>query len=66
MGEEFKLEEIVPVAKELLSALKGMSKAADEVAGEFIKNEKAANWGVINEAYMAQTAAIKKAEDLGL
>ena len=49
-------------ASELLAALKDMFKAADEIAEEFIKNKRAANWGIINNAYLKADAAISKAE----
>lgn len=48
-------------APELLEACKAMFKAADEIASEFVKKEDAADWGIINEAYMKNSAAIAKA-----
>lgn len=53
---------LIAAAPDLLKACKAMFKAADEIAAEFIKKERAVNWGIINDAYSANTAAIAKAE----
>jgi hypothetical protein len=47
---------------ELLTALRGMFKAAEEIAVEFIKHKRATNWKIVNDAYCDATAAIEKAE----
>lgn len=50
--------------EELLAALKGMERAAEEIAVEFIEHKRATNWKIVNEAYVACSAAIRKAEGL--
>ena len=46
---------------DLVGALKEMFKASDEIAIEFIQKKRATNWGVVNQAYVAAEAAIRKA-----
>lgn len=48
--------------EELLAALKGMERAAQEIAIEFIEHRRAANWKIINDAYVACAKAIREAE----
>ena len=45
-------------AKQLAEALKAMQKAVDEIAEEFILHRRAANWGIINDAYVATNRAL--------
>ena len=47
---------------EMLAALEGMFKAADEIAIEFIENKRAADWGVINRAYMAAEKVVRESK----
>jgi hypothetical protein len=56
---------LIAAAPDLLAALKDMFKAADEVAAEFIQNKRAANWKIINDAYVRAERAIAKAESRG-
>ena len=54
--------QLVSAAPELLSALKHMFSAADEMAGEYIKKNKVVNWGIVKDAYCLAIVAIAKAE----
>ena len=53
---------LIAAAPELLEALKQMEIAAQEIAVEFIEHERATNWKVVNDAYIASARAIAKAE----
>lgn len=53
---------LTPLEKELLEALHGMFDAANEIAKEFIHHRRAADWGIVNKAYMVAESAIRKAE----
>ena len=46
--------------KVLEEALKGMEKAADEIAAEFIRKKRATDWAVVNDAYCATRAALNE------
>jgi hypothetical protein len=54
--------DVILAAPDLLEALKAMQSAAEEIAVEFIEHKRAANWGIINAAYVACERAIAKAE----
>ena len=45
------------LAKEMYDALNGMTAAVDEYAKEFIQHKGVCNWGIVNEAFMARSAA---------
>lgn len=45
----------------LLEACKDMLKAADELMTEYVSKQRAANWGVINQAMVDASAAIRAA-----
>ena len=49
-------------APEMLEALRGMHRASEEIAVEFIEHKRATNWGIVNDAYIAAARAIAKAE----
>ena len=53
---------LIAAAPELLDALRGMQKASEEIAVEFIEHKRATNWGIVNDAYIAAARAIAKAE----
>jgi hypothetical protein len=46
-------------AGEMKEALKGMLAAAEELLAEFASKKRAADWGVVNDAMMAASRAIK-------
>jgi hypothetical protein len=66
-GENETIEQcpLCKAAPEMLAALKDMFKATDEIAAEFIQNKRAANWKIINDAYVRAELAIAKAESKG-
>ena len=45
---------------EALEAIRGLFKASDEIAVEFIQNKRATNWAVVNEAYCRAEECLKK------
>jgi len=53
---------LIAAAPDLLEALRGMEKASEEIAVEFIERKRATNWAVVNDAYVAAARAIAKAE----
>ena len=53
-------EELEKQIEALRSALQAMFRAADEVAAEFIQNKRAANWGMINDAYLEANMALQQ------
>ena len=53
---------LLSAAPDLLDAVKAMQTACDEWAAEFTQKKRAANWGIINEAYCKAERAIAKAE----
>lgn len=52
---------LMAAAPELLDALIAMGKACEELIAERFHHKRAANWAIINDAYMKRTAAIAKA-----
>ena len=54
---------LIAAAPELLTALREMVKAVDELMTEFISKKRAADWGVINHAGVLAGLAIRKARD---
>lgn len=46
----------------MLAALKGMFKASDEIAAEFIQKKRATDWGIVNEAYLGASEILRKLE----
>ena len=53
---------LIAAAPDLLNALRGMQKAAEEIAIEFIEHKRATNWAIVNDAYVAAAQAIDKVE----
>lgn len=47
---------------EMRDAIRGLLKASDEVAAEFIQRKRAANWGIINKAYLAAEKVLAKSQ----
>lgn len=47
---------------QMLAALKGMFKASDEIAAEFIQKKRATDWGIVNEAYLGASEILRKLE----
>lgn len=58
----FSVENYKLLVAELVDALRGMEKASEEIAVEFIEHKRATNWKVVNDAYCAAARAIAKAE----
>ena len=56
----------VKAAGALKEALGGITDACDEYAAEFIKHERACDWGIVNEAFLARSAALKQAKEAGI
>lgn len=48
--------------EDLLSALEGMVRVADELMTEFVSKKRAADWGVINDNMVAAGRAIRDAK----
>ena len=49
-------------APALLEACRDMLKAANELMTEYVSKKRAANWGVINQAMVDASAAIRAAK----
>lgn len=55
---------LVQAAPDLLAACKLMNDAVEELLTEYVSKKRATNWGVVNEAGVASSSAIRKAEGL--
>ena len=57
-----KAPEMLEAFEGLVEAIKAMQLACDEWAAEFTQKKRAMDWGVVNDAYVKASRAIRKAE----
>lgn len=53
-------ERLTDLERELVDAVEGMFEANEEICAEFMHHKRAANWGLINEKWMAAECVLAK------
>jgi len=62
MNKDKTIVELLRKNLEWVKICKGLMAATDELMTEFVSNQRAANWGVINDALYVAECAIHSAE----